>query len=121
MPLSTRPKKPCKHCGEKEPRHWAYQCRDNPKKPAKLKQGKRYIEWRKFRKQYLDKHPPNDQGYYECYLCGKWIEKKWTTLDHVIPRSNRPDLAFDESNIKTCCFTCNTKKGSQSLDNYRKN
>lgn len=43
-----------------------------------------------------------------------------TTLDHVKSRSSRPDLRYEFSNLKPCCFTCNTLKGSKSVENYLK-
>jgi hypothetical protein len=36
-----------------------------------------------------------------------------TTLDHVIPRSRAPELRYDPNNLRPCCWTCNSKKGSR--------
>lgn len=77
-------------------------------------------KWKAYRRQWFINNPPNWEGFYECYLCGKWNYPKETTLDHVIPRSNTPNLSFDESNIKPACWSCNTLKGSQSVENYKK-
>lgn len=33
-----------------------------------------------------------------------------TTVDHVIPKSIRPDLAFDISNGRPACESCNKKR-----------
>jgi len=73
-------------------------------------------QWVAFRRTWKKKHPPNDEGFYECWLCGKWVLPNEITLDHVIPRSRRPDLVFEETNIKPACWTCNTLKGSKVID-----
>lgn len=118
----------CKNCGKsiivwstaqtRCPKCQQARSKAKPPKPIK-KAGKKYNDWRKYRKGWLETNKPNDDGFYECYICGKWLIPKETTLDHVIPRSNRPDLSYDESNIRPCCFTCNTAKGSKSIDIVR--
>lgn len=59
----------------------------------------------------------NLADYYNCYICGKYLTPLETTLDHVIPRSNFRNYAnrHDYSNLKPCCATCNTEKGSKHL------
>lgn len=69
--------------------------------------------WAKTRKQWVKENPGNHQGYWECYLCDKWVTLDNLTVDHVIPRSNRPDLRYEQSNLKPCCWECNTEKGSK--------
>ena len=49
---------------------------------------------------------------YVCYYCG--AEDKQMTVDHIIPVSKAPDLAIEESNMRTCCVSCNSKKGSRN-------
>lgn len=63
---------------------------------------------------------------YQCQYCGvkpprgnraealKWLEKNSLSLDHVIPRSKGGKTTWE--NIVTCCFKCNSKKGSRSLN-----
>ena len=63
-------------------------------------------------------NPANDEGYYVCYLCGRWLLPIETTLDHVVPRSHAPELRLDLDNLAPCCYTCNVEKGSKSLENY---
>lgn len=70
-------------------------------------------DWLKTRSKWLRENPPNHQGYYECYICGKWVDYSEITLDHIIPRSNRPDLVHDFSNLAPCCYKCNSAKGSK--------
>jgi len=64
----------------------------------------------------LKDNPPNHQGYYECYICLKWVDYTEVTLDHVIPRSRAPHLRYDLDNLRPCCGTCNSNKGSKTLD-----
>lgn len=77
-------------------------------------------KWLAYRNKWKNENPPNYDGFYECYLCGKWLYPSQITLDHVIPRSNTPSLSFDDSNIKVACWECNALKGSQSVDNFLK-
>lgn len=35
-----------------------------------------------------------------------------TTADHIIPRSQRPDLAYDVTNGRPACRRCNSKRGT---------
>lgn len=44
------------------------------------------------------------------------MDKSETTLDHVQPRSGAPDLRYEFSNLKPCCYACNSAKGSKRLD-----
>jgi hypothetical protein len=47
-----------------------------------------------------------------CYICGRQLESKELTIDHVIPRSKGGDST--ENNVKCCCLFCNRLKGSFS-------
>jgi 5-methylcytosine-specific restriction endonuclease McrA len=49
---------------------------------------------------------------YVCYYCG--AENKNMTIDHVIPVSKAPELAISEENMRTCCVSCNSSKGSRN-------
>lgn len=113
--------RPCKICGIVG--HTATFCFDRPKKPfkqTKIKKitrnkplrrlGKIGKKWLQFRAQWFIDNPAD---YYICYICGDRLTRRETTLDHVIPRSNRPDLRFDPSNIEPCCWRCNAEKGSK--------
>lgn len=46
---------------------------------------------------------------HECVYCGS---KKQLTLDHVIPKSRGGTNEW--SNLVTCCFKCNLKKGNRT-------
>lgn len=69
-------------------------------------------EWLKFRRRYLKIVRPDDFGYYKCALCHMVVNEKDVTLDHIIPRSRRPDLVFEFSNIQLTHYSCNAEKGS---------
>lgn len=110
MPM---PSKPCKWCNS--PKHWPYQCRLNEKARKQIQKGKHAKLWSNFRRQWFKDNWPNEQGFYECYLCGKWLRDYETTLDHVIPRSRAPHLRYESTNLRPCCSTCNVEKGSKVL------
>lgn len=78
-------------------------------------------EWLKIRSKWLKAHPPNHQGYYECYLCHTWINYSEITLDHIIPKSNASNYSsrHDWSNLAPCCGKCNSEKGSQHGETYQ--
>lgn len=130
MPM---PSKPCGYCESLN--HWPYQCYrnpylkkygwkgsknfDNPKTRKTLKsRGKGWLIWEKTRKQWFIE---NAADYYVCYLCRKGLMPYETTLDHIKPRSSHPELREEMSNLAPCCTKCNRDKGSQSLENYKKN
>ena len=77
--------------------------------------GKQFKLWQKVRREWVKLNPPNFQGYWICYLCNKWIDKYELTLDHVIPKSNAINYSarHDDGNLRPCCGTCNTEKGSK--------
>ncbi len=70
-------------------------------------------KWIKFRREYLEKHPPSHEGYYFCHYCYKAVPKDDITLDHKKPRGSHPELKYDEDNIAFSCGRCNFKKGSR--------
>lgn len=78
-----------------------------------IKPGKVSKEWLKTRRAWLKANPPNFEGYYECYLCHKWVPAEDITLDHVISRTRAPGRRQDISNLEPCCSKCNSDKGSK--------
>lgn len=82
------------------------------------KLGPESAKWLKFRRRYLDNHPPNHEGYYTCYLCKKWVKPDEVTLDHVKSRSRHPELVYDEANIRFACYGCNNEKGSLEAEEF---
>ena len=51
---------------------------------------------------------------YRCQYCSNIFETKNLTLDHVKPKSKGGQTNWE--NIVTCCKTCNTNKGSTTLE-----
>lgn len=51
---------------------------------------------------------------HECVYCGS---SKQLTLDHVIPKSRGG--GNDWSNLVTCCFSCNLKKGNKTPEEVK--
>lgn len=97
-----------KHCIKcDEDGHTEHNCR------KAIKNYKYYRKWARTRKSWKKHNPPNHQGYYICYICGKWVNEEEVTLDHIIPRSRDPKLRYRFDNIQPCCLKCNTQKGSQ--------
>lgn len=113
----------CKDCGSSFQRWNTAQtmcpkCQYNkyakPAKPIK-KMGKKAKEWASVRAKWFKDH---EADMYQCYLCKKLLPVNETTLDHVIPRSNAKNYANrnDETNLKPCCWNCNSAKGSRHLN-----
>lgn len=80
-------------------------------KPIK-KVGKVAKAWIEYRKEWFVKYPPTN-GFYTCGICLMPVHINETVLDHVVPRSNRPDLRYIDSNIQPTHYICNSKKGSK--------
>ena len=60
--------------------------------------------WRKVRQIFLGRNPLCS----ECEARGLTIAA--SDVDHVIPRRERPDLAFTESNLRALCKACHSRK-----------
>ncbi len=53
----------------------------------------------------------------ECKDCGRAIKKQSNiTVDHILPRSKHPELAFTRSNLQVLCRGCNSRKGDRLLE-----
>jgi 5-methylcytosine-specific restriction endonuclease McrA len=37
-------------------------------------------------------------------------DKPATVVDHIIPRSERPDLAYSLDNLRSCCVSCHNRR-----------
>lgn len=106
---------PCKYCGVAGT-HLEFTCFQRPKKPIP-KTGKITKKWLKHRSAWIKRHTVADRVWF-CYICKTRLTRSTLTLDHIQSRSSRPDLRFVDSNLAPCCYTCNSKKGSQSVDNF---
>lgn len=76
--------------------------------------GPKYTAWQQYRDDWFVRH---NQDTYECWLqispyCPKFMKRKYTTLDHIKPRSFYPELEYEDSNIRPACKPCNDAKGS---------
>lgn len=67
--------------------------------------------WLAFRRLWLSKNPPLDNGYYLCGICGYWVHETEVTLDHIEPRT--ADNIYDPDNIQPAHGECNYRKGSR--------
>jgi 5-methylcytosine-specific restriction endonuclease McrA len=56
-----------------------------------------------------------------CDLCGRPASKKVRLhVDHIKPRSKRPDLALDINNLQVLCQDCNLGKGNRDSTDWRR-
>lgn len=49
-----------------------------------------------------------------CQYCGKKVDKKFLTLDHVVPKSRGGGSTW--TNVVTSCVWCNSEKGDKLLE-----
>lgn len=143
--IDRYPKKPCKFCHTPKPNHFPYQCPANPKAMLKRKVGLKRTPLKKIGKQtkqwiitratWIRRNPPDEQGYWYCYLrIHPWCTPKLTvdtekvgygvgmlTLDHIVARTRDTSKRFDMENLKPACSYCNDMKGSKSLDEVKPN
>lgn len=56
-----------------------------------------------------------------CNLCGRSKSKHNVVLhvDHVIPRSKRPELELSIGNLQVLCEDCNVGKGASCVKDWR--
>lgn len=54
-----------------------------------------------------------------CVLCGNPPGKYSLHVDHIKPRSQRPDLALDVTNLQVLCRDCNMGKGNTDSIDWR--
>jgi 5-methylcytosine-specific restriction endonuclease McrA len=64
--------------------------------------------WQRLRLQVLREEP-------RCWLRLPGCTGASTTADHVIPVSERPDLALVRSNVRGACAHCNYSRGAREL------
>lgn len=102
------------YCDDCNKTHTSLMCFNKPRKPIR-QISKVGLQWIKKRQQWLRDNPPDNHGYYFCYICSKPLTSLNVTLDHIQPRSRRPDLRLETSNLAPCCWSCNHKKGSKPL------
>lgn len=55
---------------------------------------------------------------YECQYCGVALAEFEATVDHITPESHGGGHC--ETNLRTCCSSCNSRKGTHSLEHFRR-
>ena len=114
----------CTYCESES--HTSIMCFNKPRKPLKAKKvinrfGKAAAKWIETKNEWIQRHPPDEFGVWVCYLqisplCPKYVNIDNMTLDHVKGRGSHPELKYELSNLKPCCFFCNGLKGSRSIE-----
>jgi 5-methylcytosine-specific restriction endonuclease McrA len=62
--------------------------------------------WQQLRKAVLAR-----DGYY-CQIQGPRCKLAASTVDHIVPSSQRPDLFWEQSNLRAACRPCNYSAGA---------
>lgn len=65
--------------------------------------------WRRLVAQVIAEEP-------SCWLQLDGCTTASTTGDHVIPVTDRPDLALTRSNVRGACWPCNDKRGKLPIN-----
>lgn len=109
----------CKECTTLG--HTAFNCPRRPRKPLKAKKrmqpiGKVGKALAKQSRDWRADNPPNHQGYYVCYLCGRWIKPDELNVEHTKSKTRHPELRLDKGNLKPACGFCNKEKGSKDYE-----
>lgn len=117
--------KPCKYC--QSVTHRSYRCPNmtDEQKQRRKTRTKLSFEWQYAKAEWYKQNPPDHNGFYWCKIpqCihpGEPMRKKEVTLDHIIPRSKRPDLRMELSNLQPSHWDCNTLKGSVYGEDYER-
>lgn len=111
-------KKICPTCGKivdenhdcpiRKQRAYEYKKELNKKESQKVIKTK---QWRQLRPKILKR------DLYECQRCLIKFgihNRENLQIDHIIPRTARPDLAYEPTNLITLCARCNKEKGTKS-------
>lgn len=107
--------KPCRHCESLQ--HTGFMCPNTARTTLKTYKPMNKIGKVQKRTQiavakWKRTQEPNHQGYYTCYMCGKWID--YLEAEHVKSKARNPELRTDLNNLKPTCSSCNSKKGSKN-------
>lgn len=62
---------------------------------------------------------PNHEGYYVCYMCGRWI--KYLMAEHTKSKARYPQFRTDTKKLKPTCDSCNEIKGSKDYEDIIEN
>lgn len=100
------PKKRCKHCGDPQPKHWPYQCRQNTKTKKTIKQvGKKTLTYNAWRDNIAKPYLISTFGY-KCAMCGRTNVR--LDVDHIQKRrmGGAPSRTMNLANVRFLCRDC---------------
>lgn len=112
--------KPCKRCGSEWHTLWKCPYRERPfvvlktRKPMN-KIGKVQKQTAAAVAKWKKNTPPNHQGYWVCYICGRWID--YLEAEHTKSKARHPELRTNAEYFRPVCDPCNSEKGSKDVDN----
>ena len=67
----------------------------------------------KLRKRWIEKNPPDENGYYECWIC-KWpVHVSKMTIDHILSAREYPEYRTDHSNLRPAHDWCNNQRSQE--------
>ena len=101
--------------GWKPKRNWKPRKTKKPKDTGKSVPFYESSEWRELRYEALKLHGRR------CLCCGQKAPDVVIHVDHIKPRSIRPDLELDINNLQTLCEDCNLGKSNHDSIDYRIN
>ena len=97
---------------EKSAAAWRQTCPSTTGQKGKFYQSS---DWKRIRHDALK----SSEG--RCDLCGRPASRSVRLhVDHIIPRSVRPDLALDINNLQVLCADCNLGKGNSDSTDWRR-
>jgi hypothetical protein len=70
-----------------------------------------YVKLRPFATQHVVRRVVYARDNWTCQYCGKGVDRKTATLDHIKPRSRGGENSY--SNLTTACGPCNRKKADK--------
>jgi hypothetical protein len=116
MPLSDRVAH-CKVCDRDG--HTPFTCPFLPRSTLKVykpmsKVGRVGKETAKSVAKWKRQKKPNHQGYFECYICQRWVA--YLEAEHTKSKARHPELRNEASLLRPVCDDCNEKKGSKDME-----
>lgn len=110
----------CKYCGSQW--HTGMRCGLRPNKKRMRREAvKTRAKRLETRDEWLLLNPPDNQGYWYCYLqisdkCPVKLTYETLVLEHVRSKVRRPDLKYNVNNLQPACKYCNGIKLSKDLN-----
>ena len=124
--FKNRKLKKCKYCNKWHYKERLYCSEECHKKENSGRRGKR-IRLAKNNGQFdtdINIYKLIERDGERCYLCGDAVsfeldcyDPKYPTIEHVLAISNGGTHSWD--NVKVSCFSCNCKKGTKSLEEFK--